>query len=304
MASKPDELLQTHDAEAATALEALRRQEVDAIIGNNQVLLLRLQEVEQNLRESERQLRQLNESLEHRIADRTVELEQKTERLRLLTAELISAEQEERKRVARILHDGLQQLLIAAEINLTLVGPDGEPEALEQTRELLAKAKQAVRSLAYELAPPALYESTFTEALAWLARWFGENHRFQVALEVAAGIPTLTEPAKVFLFHAVRELLLNSVKHSGVNEAAVRCIKIEDGRLQIEVYDKGKGFDSDYLDNMAIIEQGLGLLSIRERLIAMGGSLEITSRPGEGAHFTIHFPPDSLEENGDSYGRL
>jgi signal transduction histidine kinase len=149
MVSKLDELLQNQDInEVATALEALRRQEVDAVIGNDQVLLLRLQEAEQNLRETEKQLRQLNESLEQRIADRTAELEQQTERLRQLTAELISAEQEERKRLARTLHDGLQQLLIAAEINLSLVTQVDDPEALEQTQELLAKAKQAARSLA------------------------------------------------------------------------------------------------------------------------------------------------------------
>jgi signal transduction histidine kinase len=291
MVSKLDELLQNQDInEVATALEALRRQEVDAVIGNDQVLLLRLQEAEQNLRETEKQLRQLNESLEQRIADRTAELEQQTERLRQLTAELISAEQEERKRLARTLHDGLQQLLIAAEINLSLVTQVDDPEALEQTQELLAKAKQAARSLAYELAPPALYESNFSEALVWLARWFGENHRFQIAIDVSEELLIASENTKVFLFNAIRELLLNSVKHSGVHEARVRCIKDEDGRLRIEVHDNGNGFDPAYLDNLAEIEKGFGLLSIRERLIALGGSLKITSAPGAGAHFVINFP--------------
>jgi signal transduction histidine kinase len=140
------------------------------------------------------------------------------------------------------------------------------------------------------LAPPALYESNFSEALVWLARWFGENHRFQIAIDVSEELLIASENTKVFLFNAIRELLLNSVKHSGVHEARVRCIKDEDGRLRIEVHDNGNGFDPAYLDNLAEIEKGFGLLSIRERLIALGGSLEITSTPGAGAHFVINFP--------------
>lgn len=291
----------SHLAEAETALEALRRQEVDAVVGDSHVLLLRLQEAEKNLRESEERLRELNKTLEQRIAERTDELEQQAQELRHLTYELTDAEQRERKRLARILHDGLQQLLMAVEINLSMLSIDNESEELKQARQLLSEAVKISRSLAYELAPPVLYESSFTEALAWLARWFDEKHHFSVKVDIATDMPPLAENAKVFLFNAIRELLLNSVKHSGVQEAVVHCAKAGDDWWQIEVRDAGKGFAPANLSTAYLhdgdVEKGFGLLSIRERLISLGGSLKIRSEPGTGAHFIIRFPVSLAEPN-------
>jgi signal transduction histidine kinase len=303
MTSAQDEPTQPpHLGEAETALEALRRQEVDAVIGDSHVLLLRLQEAENNLRESEERLRELNKTLEQRIAERTAKLEQQAQELRQLTYQLTDAEQRERKRLARLLHDGLQQILMAVEINLTMLGMDNSPEELVQARQLVNEAARISRSLAYELAPPILYESTFPEALAWLARWFGEKHHFNVKVHIAATMPALAENAKVFLFNAIRELLLNCVKHSGVQEAVVDCAKLGEDWWQIEVQDAGKGFDpanlhSAYLHDEAEIEKGFGLLSIRERLISLGGSLEIVSEVGVGTHFIIKFPVSVAEPN-------
>ena len=284
-----------------TVMEALRNQEVDAVVGENEVQLLRLREVEHNLRESEERLRELNKTLEERIAERTAELEQQTHNLRQLTYELTNAEQRERKRLAHMLHDGLQQILMAVEINLTMISAENNSEELEQAHQLVREAVQVSRSLAYELAPPVLYESSFNEALAWLARWFKAKHHFTVRVGIVADTITLTENAKVFLFNAIRELLLNSVKHSGVQEAAVRCTRVEDEWWQIEVRDKGKGFDpanfhSAYLQDEFNLERGFGLLSIRERLVALGGSLKIVSKPGVGTHFTIRYPVSTSEQ--------
>jgi signal transduction histidine kinase len=306
MTSTQDESTQSsHMSEAETALEALRRQEVDAIVGDNHVLLLRLQEAENNLRASEERLRELNKTLEERVAERTSKLEQQTQELRQLAHKLTGAEQRERKRLARLLHDGLQQILMAVEINLTLLSMDEGSEELMQARQLVSEAVQVSRSLAYELAPPVLYESTFSEAVVWLARWFGEKHRFNVKVNVAADMPILAETAKVFLFNAIRELLLNCVKHSGVQEAVVSCAKVGHEWWQIEVQDAGKGFDPSnlpgvYLHDGDDIEKGFGLLSIRERLTSLGGHLEIKSEAGGGAHFIIRFPvsvaePDSQQ---------
>lgn len=299
MTSEQDEQTSSsHLDEAETAMEALRRQEVDAVIGDSQVLLLRLHEAENNLRKSEERLRELNKTLEERIAERTAKLEQQAQQLRQLSHELTDAEQRERKRLAQILHDGLQQILMAVEINLMMLAMDGESEELVQARQLVKEAAQLSRSLAYELAPPVLYESTFAEALDWLTRWFREKHHFNVTIYIADNMPLLAENAKVFLFNAVRELLLNSVKHSGVQEAVVHCAKVADEWWQIEVQDSGGGFDPAYLHDESEIEKGFGLFSIRERLIALGGSLTITSQPGEGADFIIRFPVSVAEADG------
>lgn len=286
--------------EAETVLEALRRHEVDAVVGEDHVLLLRLKEAEHNLRQSEERLHELNKTLEQRIIERTAKLEQQAHVLRQLSHELTYAEQRERKQLARMLHDGLQQILMAVEINLTMLAMDNESEELAQAQQLVREAVQVSRSLAYELAPPVLYESTFTEALAWLARWFKEKHHFNVKVNVATDMPPLTEIAKVFLFNATRELLLNCLKHSGVQEAVVHCAKAGGDWWQIEVQDAGKGFDPTDLHNVYLhgeseIEKGFGLLSIRERLTSLGGSLEIMSEPGAGTHFIIRFPVSVAE---------
>lgn len=277
-------------AEAETALEALRRQEVDAVVGDNQVLLLQLQEVEQQLRRNERHLRELNKSLEERVAERTTQLEEQTQRLRKLATELTDTEQRARKKFAKVLHDGLQQILIAMEFQLALVAMDNDPIALTQVQSLLREAMQASRSLAYELAPPALYESDLGDALRWLARWFDKNHGFSVAVDVAEHLPVLTESTKVFLFHATRELLLNAVKHSGVHNATVRCINPDTDWVRLEVRDEGQGFDPVALQVASTLDKGFGLVSIRERLLAFGGHLAIHAKPGAGAHFVMNFP--------------
>ncbi|MCB0061197.1 MAG: hypothetical protein KDE19_03750, partial [Caldilineaceae bacterium] len=216
-------------AEVETTLGALRRQEVDAVVGDNQVLLLRLHEVEEQLRASESRLRELNHTLEERVAERTAQLEQQAQRLRRLANELTNAEQRARRELATVLHDGLQQILIAMEFQLALVAMDGDQEALTQAQSLLRDAMQASRSLAYELAPPTLYESTLEDSLVWLARWFQRNHGFTVAVDIPDSLPLLPESAKVFLFSATRELLLNAVKYSGVQQSEVSCTSPDTG---------------------------------------------------------------------------
>ncbi len=288
---QPDnQTAQTEYAEAATTLEALRRREVDAVIGDGKVLLLRLQETEEALRTSENNLRELNKTLEERVAERTLRLEQQAQRLRQLATELTDIEQRERQRLSKLLHDGLQQILIGIEFQLTMAIRDGDSGALQQAKLLVAEAVQTSRSLAYELAPPVLYELGFIDALQWLIRRFRENHGFEVTLKTVPAFAAVTESARVFLFHAVRELLLNSLKHSGVRNAEVHCSNKGDQQLCIEVRDWGRGFDADTISTNIDAEQGLGLFSIRERLFAIGGEFEINAKPGEGSHFMLTFP--------------
>jgi signal transduction histidine kinase len=282
-------------SEIETIIDALRSQEVDAIIGDSSVLMLRLREAEKNLRESEARLQELNRTLETRIDERTADLEKLTFRLRKLAHELTHTEQRERKRLAQILHDGLQQILIAIEVNLSMLMEEYESEELHRVMKLLHEATATSRSLAYELAPPILYEATFSEALAWLARWFSEKYSFHVNVNIESQIPTLTENAKVFLFNVIRELLINSVKHSGVHEATIYCGIREEEWWEIKVQDTGTGFDPATIKGGNKLDGGFGLLSIRERLLAFGGHLTIDSAPGNGSHFLIQLPVSIAE---------
>jgi signal transduction histidine kinase len=169
--------------------------------------------------------------------------------------------------------------------------------SVSHLQDLLDQAIGASRSLAYELSPPALYRFNLPEALQWLARWFQSNHHFNVTAEFSKDLPFVAEPIKTFLFNAVRELMLNSVKHSKGTSATIAMRMDRCQRLHIEVSDQGQGFDPARLSGASEELFGLGLFSIRERLIALGGILEIDSKPGEGARFDLSVPLRELERH-------
>ncbi len=241
-------------------------------------------------KQAEEELRQLNEKLEQRVAKRTVELERQNQRLRQLANQLSEAEQQERRRLARTLHDGLQQILIAGKIQLSTFSEDDMAETIARLEEIFNEAIYVSRSLSYDLSPPVLYSSDLRQAIHWLARWFLTNHRFEVQVTAEQEVPLVPDHIKNFLFDAVRELLLNAVKHSGVKAASVVLHQDEPGQICLTVTDDGHGFNPDNLDQGEQEVFGFGLFRIRERLIALGGSLTITAKPGDGASFTMVLP--------------
>lgn len=248
----------------------------------------------QNLRESQRRLQELNVTLERRVAARTATLERQTSQLRMLANELTEAEQRERKNLAQMLHDGLQQMLIAIKMRVVMCHEVSVDNALQtnlaEIAAILDKTIQASRSLAIELSPPILYDSDLPEALEWLARWFAKNHNFQVEVDTLLPLPEVVEPAKVFIFHAVRELLLNAVKHAQVGQARVRLQGESATDVRVEVIDAGRGFEPAPFDSDHSEPRGFGLLSIRERVEALGGGLSVYSTPGLGTRIALTVP--------------
>lgn len=207
-------------------------------------------QAEAALRENEQHLRVLSESLERRVEARTAELQRQAVRLRRLAGELTSAEQRERKHLAALLHDDLQQLLAAAKMRLgqtrTHIYDPTVQSMIEGVTDLLDQAVDSLRNLTRQLWPAVLYESGLIAALEWLAPELSKLHDLRIALDIEDAEPSLGDEAKALLFGAVRELLFNAVKHSGVKEATVRMRQSEQG-LQIAVEDKGVGFDVDAL---------------------------------------------------------
>lgn len=248
---------------------------------------------EQALREREAQLRQLNQTLEEQVARRTSEVERRAEQLRALTSELIDAEERERRRLAHLLHDHLQQLLVAAQLRVQMLlsgdASDDLPRDLRDIQGLIRQSLEQSRSLTAELSSPVLYESGLPAALQWLGRWMHKQYRLDVDVQADPQALPVSEEAATFLFQTVRELLFNVVKHANTNSARCRLTK-QDGHLRIVVEDDGNGFDAQPLVARKQGPGGFGLSTIKQRLDFIGGRMRIDSTPGQGTCITITAP--------------
>ena len=244
---------------------------------------------------AEEALRRLNGDLEQRVLDRTRDLVASNHRLQALASELTLAEQRERKRLASELHDYLAQILALGRIKMSQlrqkVVPSEAPAVQQLVGEidtLLEKAGEYTRSLMAKLNPPVLDELGLPSALTWLAKQM-PLHGLMVDVRLAQEQVTLPDDQAVLLFQSVRELLINVAKHAGTDRATVTLKVDPEQHLRIEVQDHGRGFDPVAME--AKSENGhFGLFSVRERMQAMGGSLDVKSRPGEGTTITMVLP--------------
>ncbi len=252
-------------------------------------------------REAERALRELNETLERRVAERMAVAEERSRQLQALAVQLGEAEERERRRIAELLHDDLQQILASARLQLQTARHDLPPSPiLGSVDELLEESIRKSRHLSHELSPAILHHSGLAASLEWLAGQMKLQYGLEVALE-AEGLPedggkpaAGAKALQVFIFRAVQELLFNVVKHAQVKSARVRLDTVQGWRI-VTVCDDGRGFDpvaSGFSPHRA---GGFGLLSIRERTQAIGGSLSIDTAPGAGSRITLTVPLAAME---------
>jgi signal transduction histidine kinase len=234
-------------------------------------------------RQAEQALRQMNETLEQRVAERTAQL-------RKLAGDLTETEERERRRLARVLHDHLQQVLVAAKLQVDIARrrPDKASQTMGRIEQLLDESIEVSRTLTVELSPPILYEAGFGAALKWLADWFNQRHGLQVAVETESDAEPQREVLRIALFHAARELLFNIVKHAGVKTATMRLARVDDRSIELVVEDRGRGFDAS--GGLGGKNTGFGLFSIQERMSLMACSLEVCSQPGDGTRVRISAP--------------
>ncbi|MCE5324987.1 MAG: PAS domain S-box protein [Planctomycetaceae bacterium] len=243
-------------------------------------------------REVQEALKHAKEELEQRVAERTVQLQRRSEQLARLASELATAEQRERRHLAAVLHDGLQQLLVGAQLRLSVMSRSTRGHARQIADEigaLLSESIETSRSLTAELSPPILQEGGLVRALEWLVRWMRDKHDLTVDLDAAAAPSpeAMSDDVALLLFQATRELLFNVVKHAGVNSAAVKVAR-SDGAITVAVSDCGGGFDPAEVASRGF--DNFGLFSICERLELLGGRMEIDSAPQRGSRFTLRAP--------------
>ena len=251
------------------------------------------------LRRAEDELRQAKYQLEQRIEERTVELKNRASQLARLSSELTLAEQRERRRIAEIMHDNLQQLLVAARMNQEML-VDKQDKSLrseaEHILELIDRSLQATRSLTTELSPAVLRSGNLSASLEWLAKWMADHYGFEVRVKTQAAIILEQKDLTVLLFQSIRELLFNAVKHAGVKSARVEMVRDQEQRLCISVTDEGTGFDPETIWEKSKTGTGFGLFSIRERLNLLGGKFGVVSLPGKGATFSLVVPLQQDEQ--------
>lgn len=211
------------------------------------------------------------------------------EHLRALASKLLLVEESERKRIATDIHDNIGQILTFSKIKLgalkELATSPSLVRVINEIRELTDQAIQYTRSLTFELSPPILYELGFEAAIEWLGEQIIKKQGMQFTFQDDGQPKLMDNETRVFLFQAVRELLLNSAKHSQANTVTVSICK-EDNNIRINVEDDGIGFDTSKIDTV----RGFGFFSIRERLNYIGGHLKIKSEPGHGTLITIIAP--------------
>ena len=255
---------------------------------------LRSRRRQYQVRDLVRQLASLNQTLEQRVAQRTTEAVERAQKLRLLSAELSLAEERERRRIAQVLHDDLQQMLMAAQLHLRSLDKTENAakraEIIRNIQNMLERSFNLTRSLSVELSPPVLHDHGLAAALEWLAAQARKDHGAKVSVDADSSANPKAIDVGVFLFQAVRELLLNAVKHAPGSPVHITMKGTGLGKLRVVVSDRGPGFDPAKLDRQGIQLGGLGLFNIRERMASFGGTLRIDSAPGHGTRITLVAP--------------
>jgi len=235
---------------------------------------------------TEEELLALKESLQERVEERTAQLNQAARRL-------IEAEEAERRRLAHVLHDNLQQLLVTAAFHIerirSIVADPDVMHVTEKLGEVIQESISVSRSLTLDLTPPVLHERGLCAALDWLARRHREQHQIEVVVRVDSSAEPAEEQVRIALFTCARELLFNVVKHARVGSASVEFGPAGDGRVVLRVSDNGPGFDLAAVEEQKRGE-GFGLFSLRERAEILGGRLRIHTGPGLGTTVEIELP--------------
>lgn len=245
--------------------------------------------VKKRTRELEESNLRLRREVEER-ARREEELRVMAERLRVLSGHLQSVREEERRRIAREVHDKLGQELTGLKIELSLLARAAvdAPELSGRLSEVAAMVDdtiRTVREISAELRPSVLDDLGLEAALEWQLKRFGEMTGIRCRLEAEVGEGRVDPETEVTLFRIAQEALTNVARHAGASEVEVRLFPI--GReIALQVKDDGRGARMEDVDS----PEALGILGMRERAAARGGSLEIRGKEGEGTVLEVRVP--------------
>jgi signal transduction histidine kinase len=253
-------------------------------------------------RENER-LRNAQGALEDRVQERTAELDTANNKLRRLTTRLLELQDEERRRIARELHDSIGQMLAALGMNLSRVRADIDRltmtmSTLTDSDDLVREMNKEVRTISHLLHPPLLDEAGLSSALSWYADGFAQRSKIEVDLDCPDDFGRMPREMETAVFRLVQECLTNVHRHSGSPTAKIRLHR-SNHEVVIEVEDKGKGIPTEKLDRMTSAgAAGVGITGMKERVRQLGGTLEISS-DRTGTKITARLPVSETSSQQD-----
>jgi signal transduction histidine kinase len=204
--------------------------------------------------------------------------------LRLLARELASARERERHKIADQIHDGMGQDILVAKFKLGQLAeelPLQYRDAIHDINEIIDVVIRETRGMIQDLYPQQLFELGLPSALQSLATEMQSKYRLICTTKLESPSKPLHEDVQLVIFAAVRELLVNVVKHAQASTAKV-TMKCRPGFIVVEVCDNGRGFNPDRLPLSDVSTGHFGLFSLRSRLVPLGGSLRMVSRLGKG----------------------
>ncbi len=241
------------------------------------------------LKTAEAALRAANEELERKVAERTVELEgeisdrkRAESNLRKLTGRLLRTQDEERRHMARELHDHAGQTLTALGMNLSALqsaAKDLDPKIVRiaaESQQLSDDLSKEIRTLSYLLHPPLLDEVGLGSALRWYVGGFSERSKIKVDLDLPSDFGRLPSELEIVVFRVIQESLTNIHRHSGSASATIRLTRSQTA-VTFEVSDQGKGISVEKQKDLTTAKSGVGVRGMEERVRQFGGDLQITS---------------------------
>ncbi|MBI5585669.1 MAG: PAS domain S-box protein [Deltaproteobacteria bacterium] len=240
-------------------------------------------------KQMEEELRKSHEELEVRVQERTAELTQSKEQLRILASQILSAQENERKRIALEIHDVLGSSLSAIKFKveeaLQQLPREGAANIAQPLETLIPHIQETIaeaRRIQNDLRPPHLDDLGILATLAWFCRRFETIYsHIRVGQAITLREEEVPDPLKVVLFRITQEAMNNIGKHARADTVHLGLQKA-DGKIELSIRDNGEGFDPEALSSRDSSKKGLGLSSMKERVEFSGGSFSIDSAPGKG----------------------
>ena len=255
---------------------------------------------ERALCENQEQLRTLADGLENLVSVRTRELEQRneeilsqSEQLRQLSHRLLQIQDDERRHIARELHDSAGQIVVALGMNLASIARHAKQSPpleipLKECQELVQQLNREIRTMSYLLHPPLLDQNGLPEALRWYIQGVKERSGLDISLSIPEDFGRLSPEMELVIFRVVQESLTNIHRHSGSKIAMVRVDR-EPGSVSLKVRDEGEGISPERLNEIQSQGSGVGIRGIYERVRQIGGDMNIESNGG-GTTVSATFP--------------